>query len=395
LSHIADSFVIARDTAFTYKGKPVDAKAIGRELGVRYMLEGSVRRVGEAVEVNAQLISTDTGAHVWADRFEGEIGGLGKLQFEVVARLANSLGAALVKAEALRAERERPNNPDAVDLTMRGYAILFNFNGANKSTWNEAIALFERALTLDPKNAPAMTGLATALIARPYGGWSDDPKGDFARAGGMADAALALRPDDSEAHFVKALLFERDSQIRAALAEPETAIADDPNNARAIAMASYYRMFLGHAEEGVAGQETALRLRSARSHGAHLAGASLLFVQPLGAMGEVDRVVREGAGEQRQGKRRGARRAGGRRRLGRPRRRGQEGGRRVAEGRSRFHIVVLGAEQTRFRRSDLRRANGSGHRRLAQGGLVGEVKPPTEADPGRRSSIGRRLESWP
>ena len=182
LSHLADSFVIARDTAFTYKGKPVDAKAIGRELGVRYMLEGSVRRVGEAVEVNAQLISTDTGAHVWADRFEGEIGSLGKLQFEVVARLANSLGAELVKAEALRAERERPNNPDAVDLTMRGYAILFNFNGANKSSWNEAIALFERALVLDPKNAPAMTGLATALIARPYGGWSDDPKADLARA---------------------------------------------------------------------------------------------------------------------------------------------------------------------------------------------------------------------
>ena len=115
------------------------------------MLEGSVRRVGEAVEVNAQLISTDTGAHVWADRFEGEIGSLGKLQFEVVARLANSLGAELVKAEALRAERERPNNPDAVDLTMRGYAILFNFNGANKSSWNEAIALFERALALDPR----------------------------------------------------------------------------------------------------------------------------------------------------------------------------------------------------------------------------------------------------
>jgi adenylate cyclase len=260
LSHLADSFVIARDTAFTYKGKPVDAKTIGRELGVRYMLEGSVRRVGEAVEVNAQLISTDTGAHVWADRFEGERSGLGKLQFEVVARLANSLGAELVKAEALRAERERPNNPDAVDLTMRGYAILWNFNGANKSSWNDAIASFERALVLDPKDAAAMTGLAMALMARPYGGWSDDPAGDIARANKVADAALALRPDDSEAHLVKALLFEGNSQVREAIAEAETAIADDPNNARAIAMASYYRMFLGHAEEGVVGQETALRL---------------------------------------------------------------------------------------------------------------------------------------
>ena len=120
LSHLPDSFVIARGTAFTYKGKPIDAKQIGRDLGVRYLLEGSVRRVGEKVTVNAQLISTETGAHVWADRFEGERSKLGELQVEFVSRLANSLGVELVKAEALRAMRERPNNPDAVDLAMRG-----------------------------------------------------------------------------------------------------------------------------------------------------------------------------------------------------------------------------------------------------------------------------------
>src|SRR6202046_3116603 len=110
LSHLPDSFVIARNTAFTYKGKSVDAKEIGKELGVRYLLEGSVRRLGEKVEINAQLISTETGAHVWADRFEGERSKLGEMQVDVVARLANSLGAELVKAEALRAMRERPNN---------------------------------------------------------------------------------------------------------------------------------------------------------------------------------------------------------------------------------------------------------------------------------------------
>jgi TolB-like protein/DNA-binding winged helix-turn-helix (wHTH) protein len=111
LSHLQDSFVISRGTAFTYKGKPVDAKEIGRELGVRYVLEGSVRRLGEKVEVNAQLISTETGAQVWADRFEGERSKLGELQVEVVARLARSLNVELIKAEALRAARERPNNP--------------------------------------------------------------------------------------------------------------------------------------------------------------------------------------------------------------------------------------------------------------------------------------------
>jgi adenylate cyclase len=124
LSHLPDSFVIARGTAFSYKGKQIDAKAIGRELGVRYVLEGSVRRVGDMAEVNAQLISTETGGHVWADRFVGERGKLGQLQLEVVSRLAHSLGVELLKAEALRATRERPENPDAADLRLRGFAIL-------------------------------------------------------------------------------------------------------------------------------------------------------------------------------------------------------------------------------------------------------------------------------
>ena len=97
-------------------------KEIGRELGVRYLLEGSVRRIGEKIEINGQLISTETGAHVWADRFDGERSKLGQLQVEVVARLANSLGVELVKAEALRAARDRPSNPDAADLAMQGWA---------------------------------------------------------------------------------------------------------------------------------------------------------------------------------------------------------------------------------------------------------------------------------
>jgi TolB-like protein/Flp pilus assembly protein TadD len=260
LSHVPDSFVIARDTAFTFKGRQVDAKAIGRELGVRYMLEGSVRRAGEKVEINAQLISTETGAHLWADRFEGERSNLGKLQFEVVARLANSLGVELMKAEVLRDERERPGDPDARDLTMRGFATIWNFNGANKATWNDAIAMFERALALDPHNAHAMTGLAIALFTRPYAGWSDDPAADVARAEKTADDALALRPDDSDAHMAKAYIFEAKSQIRAAIAEAETAVADDPNNARAIEHAGYLGSYFGHSEDGVAAVETALRL---------------------------------------------------------------------------------------------------------------------------------------
>ena len=130
LSDLPDSFVIGRSTAATYKGKPVDLKQLGRDLGVRYAVEGSVRRVGEAITINAQLVSTETGAHVWADRFEGERSKLGELQVEAVGRIANALGVQLVNAEALRALRERPANPNAVDLAMRGIAAL---NSASSS----------------------------------------------------------------------------------------------------------------------------------------------------------------------------------------------------------------------------------------------------------------------
>jgi TolB-like protein len=121
LSRIHNSFVIARNTAFSFKGKNVDARDIGRELGVRYVLEGSVQRDQNRVRVNAQLIDAGSGAHLWADRFEEDVADLFKLQDQVVARLANTLGIELVKAEAQRGARS--GNPDAVDLTMRGWAL--------------------------------------------------------------------------------------------------------------------------------------------------------------------------------------------------------------------------------------------------------------------------------
>ena len=121
LSRIRDSFVIARNTAFTFKGKAIDAKEIGKELGVRYVLEGSVQRDQNRVRVNAQLIDAQSGAHLWADRFEEDVADLFKLQDQVVARLANTLGYELIKAEAQR--DVRISHPDAFDLTMRGRAL--------------------------------------------------------------------------------------------------------------------------------------------------------------------------------------------------------------------------------------------------------------------------------
>ena len=160
LSRIRNSFVIARNTAFTFKGKNIDIKEISKELGVRYVLEGSVQRDQNRVRVNAQLIDGETGAHLWADRFEESITDLFKLQDQVVARLANTLGYELVKAEAQRSTHS--TNPDAIDLTMRGWAAIWQ--PLTKESIASARDYFERAIKIDPQNAEAMVGLAYARL---------------------------------------------------------------------------------------------------------------------------------------------------------------------------------------------------------------------------------------
>jgi adenylate cyclase len=258
LSHLPDSFVIARNTAFAYKGKPVDVKQIGRELGVRYVLEGSVRRLGETITLNAQLISTETGAHVWADRFEGERSKLGELQVEFVSRLANSLGVELVKAEAMRAARERPNNPDAVDLDMRGWdAYNRSFSAANV---NEALGYFERALKLDPGHTDAKIGLAQALVDRFMWLGGGDEAVDIPRAEALVGSALSAEPNNASAHYTKANLLAAKKQFSDQFPEIDAAIENDQNLAYAHMYRGSMLTWAGRAAETIAEEQTALRL---------------------------------------------------------------------------------------------------------------------------------------
>ena len=159
LSRIKDSFVIARNTAFTFKGKNVDAKQIGKELGVRYVLEGSVQRDQNRVRVNAQLVDADSGAHLWAQRFEEDLADLFKLQDQVVTRLANTLGNELTKAEA--AKGARSTNPDANDLVMRGWALdnEQSFSPARTRTMRSGLCLNRRS-----RSIPTMPRRSTAWL---------------------------------------------------------------------------------------------------------------------------------------------------------------------------------------------------------------------------------------
>ena len=295
LSRLHNSFVIARNTAFTFKSKNVDAKAIGKELGVRYVLEGSVQRDGTRVRVNAQLIDAESGAHVWADRFENDIVDLFKLQDEVVVRLARALQVELVNAEAQRSLHDRPQNPDAIDLTMRGSALLNQpFTKANRQ---EALNLFEQAMVLDPTNADALGGAAFIDTTDYASGWFDQNVDLYARAMQRANQALALNPDQANAHYAKARLImfkakpDDAASANQVIAEAEAALRADPSYARAYWPMAVRHEFLGHYEQAISDLEQAARISPRDSN---LGVWQTEMGRALMGLGRYDAAVQEG-----------------------------------------------------------------------------------------------------
>jgi TolB-like protein/Tfp pilus assembly protein PilF len=254
LSRIQGSLVIARNTAFTYKGKQIDARQIGRELGVRYVLEGSVQRSGNQVRVNAQLVDTETGAHLWADRFDRDIGDLFALQNEITARIARALQSQLPIAEA-----SRPiEHPDALDYVLRGRARLTR--PISKENYDEAVSLFETALALDPKAPDAAAWLAVVLAVRVFDELSDSANVDLQRAEKLAAQALAESPNSGIAHMAMGQVFRAESRCREAIPEFETAIAIDRSRAPAYAHIGWCKFLTGSVDEVVPNFERAIRL---------------------------------------------------------------------------------------------------------------------------------------
>jgi tetratricopeptide (TPR) repeat protein len=200
--------VISRNTAFTYQGKRVDTKQIGRELCVRYVLEGSVRRSGNQIRINAQLIDAETDAHLWAERFDGDTGNLLALQDEITSRIAIALNLELIGAEVTRPIEHL----DAFDFTLRGRATLLK--PRSRDVYAEAISLFEHALALDPQSVEAQSRLATALAARALDGLTASAVADIARADRLAARALAASPRSSHAHSLKVRCFARSADPR-------------------------------------------------------------------------------------------------------------------------------------------------------------------------------------
>jgi TolB-like protein len=243
LSRISGSFVIARNTAFTYKGKQSDVKQIGRELNVRYALEGSVQRGGNRLRVNVQLIDAESGNHLWAERFDKPVADLFDMQDEIVARLANQLGTQLVAAEARRAARAA--NPDSMDLYFQGMA--WANGGAGPKNFSQARALFERALALDSDNIEALVGRAWMQGVAPLG--ADDPATPLAAAEATLSEVLSVAPDHAFAHFLMGFVQVRTGRTVGGIAEMEHALALDRNLATAHAFIGDAKYHDDRAEE--------------------------------------------------------------------------------------------------------------------------------------------------
>ena len=260
LSRLPGMFVISRNTAFTYRNKPIDAKQIGRDLGVRYVIEGSVQRSGNRLRVTAQLIDAETDAHLWADRFDRDMGDLFVLQNEITSRIANALNIELIAMEAARPTEHL----DALDYILRGRAALLKLE--SRDTYAEAISFFERALALDPQSVEAQISLAGSLAGRVLTGLTTSTTVDLARADELIGRALAASPRYALAHHVKGQVLRAQNRWEEAIPEYETALASNPNFVAGLNGLGWCKLWAGSLDEVIPLVEQALS-RSPRDPG--------------------------------------------------------------------------------------------------------------------------------
>jgi TolB-like protein/predicted Zn-dependent protease len=254
LSRLADILVISRNTAFTYRDKTVDTKQIGRELGVRYVLEGSVRRSGNRVRVSAQLIDAETDTHLWTERLDSDSRDLFALQNEITSRIAVALNLELIGADAARPTE----HPDALEYIVRGRAV--SYRPSSRDKYAESIALFERALTLSPHSVAAQSYAAIYLAGRVLDQLTDSAAADMARAETLAAQALTAAPRSPLAHFAKANVLRARGRYAEAIPEYEAVLALDRNWVSAHAHLGQCKLFTGSIEETIPLQERAIRL---------------------------------------------------------------------------------------------------------------------------------------
>jgi TolB-like protein/class 3 adenylate cyclase len=264
LSRIRWLFVIARNSSFTYKGRAVDVKQVGRELGVRYVLEGSVRKAANRVRVTGQLIDVSTGAHLWGDRFEGALEDIFDLQDQVTARVIGAIAPQLEHAEIERAKRKPTDSLDAYDYFLRGMASYY---GRTREAINEALPLFYKAIELDPNFASAYGMAAWCYAWRKINGWMTDRAQEIAETERLARRAAEVGPDDAVAlsrgaHALAYVVGDLD----AAATFVDRALVLNPNLAGAWYASGWVRVFLGESDVAIEHFAHAMRLSPLDPH---------------------------------------------------------------------------------------------------------------------------------
>jgi adenylate cyclase len=258
LSRNKQLFVIARNSSFAFKGKAVDIKQVSRDLGVRYVLEGSVRKSGGRIRITGQLIDATSGAHLWADKYDGQLEDAFELQDQVASSVAGAIAPTVGHAEMERAKRKPTSSLDAYDYRLRGDAALFAYT---KDGTNEAIALYERAIALDPQFALAVSGLAAALNTRQTWEWSNDPAADASLAVEHARRAIGLgRQDPLVLARCACVLFTQTREIELADGLLDEAIRLDPNGTFGRLWRGWTQTILGKHQTAIDYFQRALRL---------------------------------------------------------------------------------------------------------------------------------------
>jgi adenylate cyclase len=257
LAQMPGAFVIGRGTAFTYKNKQVDLKTLGKDLGIRWAVQGAVQRAGDRVRMNVSLADLSTARDVWSDRFDGDRINLAALQEQVTARLARSLNVELVQAESRRSQMDQSTNPDAVDFSMRGWAK--RYGPRTKVTSAQANDLFDSALRLDPDNIDAMIGKTFCIADGVINGWSTSVVEDKKMAIKLIDQVLAKRPATANAHIAKGNILNYGNPEEA-LPEFDAALEIDPNSPVAFASKGIALITAGRAREAFSPVQIALRL---------------------------------------------------------------------------------------------------------------------------------------
>jgi adenylate cyclase len=258
LSRIPSLFVIARNSSFAYKGKAIDIRQIGRELGVRYLLEGSVRKAGQRLRITGQLVESETGSHLWADKFDSVLEDVFDLQDRVTVAVAGAIEPSIRQAEIGRANRKPTENLQAYDWLLRaiGERQLYS-----RDSFDRAIGMARRAIELDPRYAQAYAYLAVWVMVRWINGWMEDEAAETAEGVRFAHLAVQLAPNDSVVLTLAALaLGHLNRDLAAAIPWLDRAIALNPNSAPALGLGAMVRTFAGEYATAIDHADRAMRL---------------------------------------------------------------------------------------------------------------------------------------